>query len=98
MTTLVSDREVFNERIAANQATVRLQEAWLLGEHKRVATQLEQTVALRTRDVATSNEELRQTIDAIPHAIAVLHPDGRTLEANALLLNYTGLRLDEARA
>jgi formate hydrogenlyase transcriptional activator len=85
-------------RVAANQAAIGLQEARLLSEQKRVARELDQRVAQRTRELATANEELRQTIDAIPHAIVVLGPDGRTLDANAFFLDYTGLSLEEVRA
>jgi formate hydrogenlyase transcriptional activator len=85
-------------RVAANQAAIGLQEARLLSEQKRVARELDQRVAQRTRELATANEELRQTIDAIPQAIVVLGPDGRTLDANAFFLEYTGLSLEEVRA
>ena len=50
-----------------------------------------------TRELATANEELRRTIDAIPHAITVLGPDGSTLGADAFVLDYTGLTLEEVR-
>src|SRR6266571_2317806 len=67
-------------RVAANQAAIGLQEARLLSEQKRVARELDQRVAQRTRELATANEELRRTIDAIAQAIVVLGPDGRTLD------------------
>jgi formate hydrogenlyase transcriptional activator len=85
-------------RVAANQAAIGLQEARLLSEQKRVARELDQRVAQRTRELATANAELRRTIDAIPQAIVVLGPDGRTLDANAFFLDYTGLSLEEVRA
>jgi formate hydrogenlyase transcriptional activator len=85
-------------RVAANQAAIGLQEARLLSEQKRVARELDQRVAQRTRELATANEELRQTIDAIAQAVVVLGPDGRTLDANAFFLDYTGLSLEEVRA
>ena len=85
-------------RVAANQAAIGLQEARLLSEQKRVARELDQRVAQRTRELATANEELRRTIDAIPEGIVVLGPDGRTLDANAFFLDYTGLSLEEVRA
>ena len=43
-------------------------------------------------------QELRRIIDAIPQAIVVLGPDGRTLYANQAVLEYTGLTLDEVMA
>jgi formate hydrogenlyase transcriptional activator len=85
-------------RVAANQASIGLQEARLLSEQKRVAKELDRRVAQRTRGLATVNEELRRTIDAIPYAITVLGPDGSTLGANAFVLDYTGLTLEEVRA
>ncbi len=54
--------------------------------------------AQRARQLATANEELRRTLDAIPHAITILGPDGKTLGANAFVLDYTGLSLEEIRA
>jgi formate hydrogenlyase transcriptional activator len=93
-----NDTESLLFRVAANQASIGLQEARLLREQKRVANELDQRVAQRTRELATANEELRRTIDAIPHAITVLGPDGSTLGANAFVLDYTGLTLEEVRA
>jgi len=43
-------------------------------------------------------EELRQITDAIPLVIFVLNPDGRTLHANRVALDYTGLTLQDAQA
>ena len=54
--------------------------------------------AQRARELAAANEELRRTLDAIPHAITILGPDGKTLGANAFALDYTGLSLEEIRA
>ncbi len=49
-------------RIAANQASIGLQEARLLGEQKRIANELEQRVAERTAGFAAANEELKNEI------------------------------------
>ncbi len=35
--------------------------------------------------------------DALPHAITILGPDGRTLAANEFALDYTGLSLDDRK-
>ena len=43
-------------------------------------------------------EELRRITDAIPQAIIVLNPDGRTVYANRVTLEYTGLSLEEVQA
>jgi formate hydrogenlyase transcriptional activator len=42
-----------------------------------------------------SEAELRRITDVIPQAIHVLGPDGRTLYANRVALDYTGLGLEE---
>lgn len=48
--------------VAANQATVGLQEARLLSEQKRVARGLDQQVEQRTRELSAANEEVRKEI------------------------------------
>ncbi len=48
--------------VAANQATIGLQEARLLSEQKRIANELDQRVAQRTSELATANEELKKEV------------------------------------
>ena len=48
-------------------------------------------------EVKKSERELRQIIDAIPVAIAVMTPSGRPLYANEHVLEYTGISLEEAQ-
>jgi PAS domain S-box-containing protein len=48
--------------VAANQASIGLQEARLLGYQKRVANELDQRVIQRTADLATANEELKKEL------------------------------------
>ena len=48
--------------VAANQASIGLQEARLLSEQKRVASELDQRVAQRTAELAAANEELKKEI------------------------------------
>ena len=55
-----TERLVLN--IAANQAAIGLQESSLLRAQSRVASELDQRVAERTRELATINEELRKEI------------------------------------
>ena len=62
------------------------------------ASALRAELEQRTRELAAANEELRQILDAIPHAITILAPGGRTLGANAFALDYTGLSLEEVTA
>src|SRR5215471_3372523 len=42
-------------------------------------------------------EQIRRIIDAIPQYIVVLGPDGETLYANQVVLDYTGLTLAESQ-
>lgn len=48
--------------VAANQASIGLQEARLLSEQKRIADELDRRVENRTRELADANEELRKEI------------------------------------
>jgi PAS domain S-box-containing protein len=48
--------------VAANQASISLQEAQLLSKQKQLAIELDQRVAQRTIDLAEANEELRNEI------------------------------------
>ena len=94
-----SDTERLLLGVAANQAAIGLQEARLLSEQKRIARELDATVAERTtRELASANEELRRITDAIPQAIVVLAPDGSTLYVNSFVLEYTGLGIEEAKS
>jgi formate hydrogenlyase transcriptional activator len=43
-------------------------------------------------------QELRRMTDAIPHAIVVQRPDGTALYANQIMLEYTGLTLEDVQA
>jgi PAS domain S-box-containing protein len=54
--------------VAANQASIGLQEARLLSEQKLVAIELDRRVAQRTRELAAANEELRKEIADRKHA------------------------------
>jgi formate hydrogenlyase transcriptional activator len=65
--------------VAANQAVVGLQEAWLLSEQKRVAKELDQRVAQRTGELAAANEELKKEITQRKQAEEKLRQDEREL-------------------
>jgi formate hydrogenlyase transcriptional activator len=65
-----------------------------------IAIEREQSQAALTiafAEVKHSEKELRQTIDAIPVAIAVMTPDGRPISANEHVLDYTGITLEESQ-
>ena len=53
--------------VAANQASIGLQEARLRMEQKRVASELDQRVAQRTRELAAANDQLRKEIAERKH-------------------------------
>jgi PAS domain S-box-containing protein len=48
--------------VAANQASIGLQEARLLSHQKRVASELDQQVVQRTAELAAANEELKKEL------------------------------------
>jgi PAS domain S-box-containing protein len=56
------DTEALVLDIAANQALIGLQQARLLTEQKRVAGELDQSVAQRTAELAAANEVLRKEV------------------------------------
>ena len=69
--------------VAANQATIGLQHAYLT-EQRRAAEELDERVAQRTRELAIANEALRESerdsrllVDTIPGLVALLTADGQ---------------------
>jgi PAS domain S-box-containing protein len=56
------DTEALLLGVAANQALTGLQQARLLSEQKRVAEELDQSVAQRTAELAAANEVLRREV------------------------------------
>ena len=55
--------------VAANQASIGLQEARLLSEQKRIAADLEQRVAERTEGLGAANEKLKKSEAALHKAL-----------------------------
>jgi PAS domain S-box-containing protein len=55
--------------VAANQASIGLQEAWRLTEQKQTANQLEKQVAERTEGLAAANEQLTKSEAALHKAL-----------------------------
>ena len=54
------------------------------------------TAAKQAEEKSRQDEhELRRITDAIPQLIVVLSPNGRTLYANRVTLEYTGLTMEE---
>jgi formate hydrogenlyase transcriptional activator len=91
-----TEMEVRSEggEIGARLVALSLENARLSAELHRAQAHLAQ----QTRELDVAHQELRRTIDAIPHAIGILDPEGRILDANACALDYWGLSLDEVRA
>src|SRR6266403_5418745 len=59
-------------------------------EGERARTALEKALL----EIRTSEQQLRETIDAIPNTIVVYNLDGIPLYANRALIEYTGLTLE----
>ena len=90
--------------VAANQAAVGLQQARRLGEQRRVARELDDRVAQRTRELAEANDALRDSernsrllVDSIPGLVALLTTDGEVQFVNRQILEYTGGSLEEMK-
>jgi PAS domain S-box-containing protein len=73
------DTEALLLGIAANQAVIGLQQARLLSEQKRVADELDQSVAQRTAELAEANEVLRKEVAERRRAEEALAARKRTL-------------------
>src|SRR3954451_9183371 len=79
--------------VAANQAAIWLQQSLRLTEQKRLASELDQRVLDRTRELADANEELQLQLGVLQHipvAAWTLDPDGTTDFVNQFWLDYIG--------
>jgi PAS domain S-box-containing protein len=88
--------------VAANQASIGLQEARLLAEQKRVADELDRRVAQRTRELGAANEDLRESelhlrrmTETIPEMLWSATPEGAIDYCNARVLDYSGFSAEE---
>jgi hypothetical protein len=87
--------------VAANQVAIELQQGLRLNEQKRVASELDQRVAERTKELAETNKELHlqvELLQQIPVAAWTLKPDGTPDFVNQVWLEYTGQTLDFVRS
>lgn len=82
-------------RVAANQAVISLHEVRLRDEQKRLAEELDQRVAQRTRELRHSELNLRQLTETIPEMLWSATPDGAIDYCNTRLLDYTGFTAEE---
>ena len=75
--------------VAANQAAIGLQQARLLSDQRRFATELD---ALRE-----SERNSRLVVDGIPGLVALLTAEGEVHFVNRQILEYTGRTLEELK-
>jgi PAS domain S-box-containing protein len=79
--------------VAANQVAIGLHEARLLGEQKRLTNELDQRVALRTKELRAAVDELQlrlSMLQTIPVAAWTVAPDGKPDMVNQSWFDYTG--------
>jgi PAS domain S-box-containing protein len=87
--------------VAVNQAAIGLQEARLLSEQRRAASDLDQRVAQRTRELAAAVEELQlrvSMLQKLPVAAWSLRLDGTPDIVNQSWYNYAGLTPEYVRS
>ena len=78
--------------VAANQAAIGLQDAGLLSEQRRLASELDKRVAQRTRELGQSEERWRSVFENSAIGVALTDLNGRFLAANPVyrrMLGYT---------
>ena len=92
-------------KVAANQVGIMLLQAQLLSEQGRIASELDQRVAQKTRELAAANAQLQEKesearliVDNIPGLIALMSPTGDLEMGNRRLLEYFGQTLEELRS
>jgi PAS domain S-box-containing protein len=83
--------------VAANQASIGLQEARLRSQQKRIAEELDRRVAERTAELAAANAELQLQVGLLQHlpvSAWTLKPDGTPDFVNQVWLEYSGQTID----
>jgi PAS domain S-box-containing protein len=87
--------------VAANQASIGLQEARFRSQQKRIADELDRRVAERTAELAAANAELQLQVGLLQHlpvSTWTLKPDGTADFVNQVWLEYSGQTLDFVRS
>jgi len=76
--------------VAANQAAIGLHEARILGEQKKVAAELDERVAQRTREIEQANKELKRSeakyrvvVETASDAVISIDENGLIILANS---------------
>src|ERR1700726_774927 len=62
--------------VTANQAVIGLQEARLLSEQKRVASELDRRVVERTKELEETENNFRQIVNSIPGLVCTMNATG----------------------
>jgi len=88
-----SERLVLN--VAANQASIGLQEAILRSEQKRIASELDRRVAQRTTELAAANQELLKEIAERKHVEESLRSSEERHRVIIEAANDAGIGMDE---
>ncbi len=90
--------------VAANQASIGLQEAKLLSEQKRIANELDQRVVARTSELALahsqvvrSEERWRSVFENSAVGVALTDLNGRFIATNPVFQKIVGYTEDELR-
>ena len=83
--------------VAANQASIGLQEARLLSQQKRIATELDQRVVQRTAELAAAEERWRSVFENSAIGVALTDLNGRFLAANPVYEKMLGYTEEELR-
>jgi PAS domain S-box-containing protein len=87
--------------VAANQASIGLQEARLRSQQKRIAGELDREVAQRTAELAAANAELQLQVGLLQHlpvSAWTLKPDGTPDFVNQVWLEFAGQTADFVRS
>jgi PAS domain S-box-containing protein len=87
--------------VAANQASLALQEARLLGEQRRLSSELDQRVVQRTAELAAANAELQLQVGLLQHlpvSAWTLKSDGTPDFVNQVWLEFAGQTADFVRS
>jgi PAS domain S-box-containing protein len=87
--------------VAANQLAIGLQQAMLLSEQRRVASELDLRVKERTTELAETNRELQLQVgllQLLPVSTWTLNPDGTPDFVNQVWLEFSGQTLEFVRS
>ena len=88
-------RREFQHRVNVKGEDELAQVGVVFNETARQLEELYDTLSRREEKLRQDERELRRITDAIPQLILVLSPDGHALHANQLLLEYSGLSLED---